>query len=106
MRSLRQTTPDVAWPSLRDARGRLLGLPFVLTAAVPGILFGWQASVAALIVASVASFVVFVPMTAIALNHGAGLPEDATLPPLTPRCYVVFLMLWTSAAWLGAILAV
>ena len=45
-------------------------------------------------------------MTAIALNHGAGLPEDATLPPLTPRCYVVFLMLWTSAAWLGAILAV
>ena len=106
MRSLRQTTPDVAWPSLRDARGRLLGLPFVLTAAVPGILFGWQASVAALIVASVASFVVFVPMTVLALNRGAALPEEADLPPLTARCYLVFLALWVVAAWLGAGLAV
>ena len=102
MRSLRQTTPDVAWPSLRDARGRLLGLPFVLTAVVPGILFGWPASVAALIVATVASFVVFVPMTALALNRGAALHEDATLPPLTARSYVVLLVLWTLAAWLGA----
>ena len=106
MRSLRQTTPDVAWPSLRDARGRLLGLPFALTAAVPGILFGWQASIMALILASVASFVVFVPMTALALNRGAALPEDATLPPLTARCYVVLLVLWTLAAWLGATLTV
>ena len=106
MSSLRQTTPAFAWPSLRDARGRLLGLPFVLVASVPGILFGWQASLTALIVASVASFVVFVPMTALALNRGAALPEDATLPPLTARCYVVLLALWTLAAWLGAALAV
>lgn len=106
MRSLRQTTPDVAWPSLRDARGRLLGLPFVITAGVPGILFGWQASIVALIVASVASFVVFVPMTALALNRGAALHEDASLPPLTARCYVVLLVLWTLAAWLGATAAV
>jgi hypothetical protein len=106
MRSLRQTTPALVWPSLHDARGRLLGLPFVLTAAVPGILFGWQASVAGLIVASVASFVVFVPMTALALNRGAALPEDATLPPLTARSYVVLLALWTVTAWLGAALAV
>jgi hypothetical protein len=81
-------------------------LPFVLTAAVPGILFGWQASIMALILASVASFVVFVPMTALALNRGAALPEDATLPPLTARCYVVLLVLWTLAAWLGATLTV
>ena len=106
MRSLRQTTPALVWPSLHDARGRLLGLPFALTAAVPGILFGWQASVAGLIVASVASFVVFVPMTALALNRGAALPEDATLPPLTARSYVVLLALWTVTAWLGAALAV
>jgi hypothetical protein len=106
MRSLRQTTPALAWPSLHDARGRLLGLPFALTAAVPGILFGWQASVAGLIVASVASFVVFVPMTALALNRGAALPEEATLPPLTARSYVILLALWTMAAWLGASLAV
>jgi hypothetical protein len=106
MRSLRQTSPALAWPSLHDARGRLLGLPFALTAAVPGILFGWQASVAGLIVASVASFVVFVPMTALALNRGAALPEHATLPPLTARSYVVLLALWTVAAWLGAALAV
>jgi len=57
-------------------------------------------------VASVASFVVFVPMTALALNRGAALPEDATLPPLTARSYVVLLALWTVTAWLGAALAV
>ena len=104
MRSLRQTTTALAWPSLRDTRGRLLGLPFVLATGVPGILFGWQASVAGLIVAGVASFVVFVPMTALALNRGAPLSEDATLPSLTARCYVVLLVLWTAAAWLGAAL--
>jgi hypothetical protein len=102
MRSVRQTTPDLAWPSLRQARGRLLGLPFVLMAAAPGVPFGWRASLAGLMVASVASFVLFVPMIALALNGGAALSEDAPMPPLPPRSYIALLVLWSLAAWLGA----
>jgi hypothetical protein len=74
MRSLRQATPFPAWPSLRDARGRLLGLPFVLLAFAPGFALGWQACLAALVIASLASFLVYVPLTVLALNaclHGA-----------------------------------
>ena len=52
MRSLRQTIPYAAWPSMRDARGRLLGLPFVLAAFVPGFVLGWQACLTALTIAS------------------------------------------------------
>ena len=105
MRSLRQTTPVVAWPSLRDARGRLLGLPFVLLAFGPGPLFGWQACVAALTIAGLASFLVYVPITALALNGGRALDEDAPMPALTARAYAVLLLLWTASVWLGAVAA-
>src|SRR3954465_6708633 len=105
MRSLRQVPYDIAWPSLRHSRGRLLGLPFVLTAGAPSILLGWQACLAALMIASVASFLVYVPMTALALNHGVALAEDAPAPALTVRSYVVLLVLWTTTAWLGAAFA-
>ena len=101
MRSLRQTAPALAWPSLHDARGRLLGLPFVLLACAR-VVFGWQACIAALIVASVASFLVYVPMTALALNGGDALSEEAPVPALTARAYGVLLLLWTASAWLGA----
>ncbi len=77
MRSLRQTTPYLAWPSLRHARGRLLGLPFVVAAFVPGVVLGWQACFAALMIASLASFLVYVPLTVLALNGGGALTEDA-----------------------------
>ena len=102
MRYLRLTTPDLAWPSLHDARGRLLGLPFVLAGFGPGFVFGWQACVAALMIASLASFLVYVPMTALALNGGGALNEDAPVPALTARAYVVLLLLWTTTAWLAA----
>jgi hypothetical protein len=102
MRSLRQTVPALAWPSLHDARGRLLGLPFVLAALAPGVVFGWRACIAALIAASVASFLVYVPLTAVALNGGDALSEEAPVPALTARAYGVLLLLWTTTAWLGA----
>jgi hypothetical protein len=105
MRSLRQTTTSIAWPSLRDARGRLLGLPFVLTAAAPGLAIGWQASVVALAIASLASFLVYVPLTALALNGGGALAEDAPVPPLTARAYAALLTLWTLTAWFSAVFA-
>jgi hypothetical protein len=102
MRSLRQTTPSLAWPSLRHAHGRLPGLPFVLTALAPGYLLGWQAGVYALAIASLASFVVYVPLTVLALNGGGALAEDAPAPALTARAYAALLALWTATAWLGA----
>ena len=104
MRSLRNTY-DVAWPSLRHTQGRLLGLPFALSAAAPGVAFGWPACMAALMIASLASFVVFIPLTALALNGGDALAEDAPMPPLTSRAYVLLLTLWTATDWLAAILA-
>ena len=102
MRSLRQTTPYLAWPSLRYARGRLLGVPFVLAAFVPGCVLGWQACLAALMIASLASFLVYVPLTVLTLNGGGALTEDAPVPALTARAYAVLLVLWTTTAWLGA----
>ena len=105
MRSLRQTTPDLSWPSLRHARGRLLGLPFVVTAAAPGVVLEWQAWVASLLIATVATFLLYVPVTALTLNGGAALKDDQPAPALTMRAYVVLLMLWTVTAWLGAAFA-
>jgi hypothetical protein len=99
---LRPTTPPLAWPSLRRAHGRLPGLPFILTALTPGYLLGWQAAVCALAIASLASFVVYVPLTVLALNGGGALAEDAPAPALTARAYTVLLTLWTATAWLGA----
>ncbi len=102
MRSLRSTVPYPAWPSLRDARGRMLGLPFVLVAFVPGFVLGWQACFAALMIASLASFLVYVPLTVLALNGGGALSEDAPAPALTARAYTVLLALWTATVWAGA----
>ncbi len=76
-------------PRCVDARGRLLGLPFVLAAFVPGCVLGWQACLAALMIASLASFLVYVPLTVLTLNGGGALTEDAPAPALTARAYAV-----------------
>jgi hypothetical protein len=102
MRSLRQATYELAWPSLRNTQGRLLGLPFVLAACASGVVFGWPASMVALLIASLASFLLFVPLTALALNGGAAIPEDAPTPALTPWAYGVLLVLWTATVWAAA----
>ena len=94
--------PALAWPSLNDTRGRLLGMPFVLTAFAPGTVLGWPSCVAALVIATLASFLVYVPLTVLALNGGGALAEDAPAPALTARAYMALLTLWTATAWLGA----
>jgi len=77
-------------------------LPFVLLAFGPGSVFGWQTCIAALTIAGLASFLVYVPMTALALNGGRALGEDAPVPALTARAYAVLLVLWTASVCLGA----
>ena len=102
MRQLLHATRDLTWPSLRHAEGRWVGLPFILAACAPGLVYPWRACIAALMFASVASFLVYVPMTALALTGGVALTEDSPAPPLTLRAYVLLLVLWTSTAWLAA----
>jgi hypothetical protein len=104
MRQLLHAPRGLAWPSLRHSDGRLLGLPFVLAACAPGFIYPWSVCIGGLMVASVASFLVFVPLTALALNGGVALGNDDPPPPLTPRSYLLLLTLWTAAAWLGAVL--
>ena len=105
MRSMRRTTPAFAWPSLRSSQGRLVGLPFVLASLGPGFVFGWQVCIAALVIATLANFLVYVPVTALALNGGDALAENAPAPSLTRRAYAVLLVLWTVTAWSGALAA-
>ena len=102
MSTSRPAIDQSAWPSLRHLRGRLLGVPFLLTGATPALLFGWQACLAAALMACLASFVVYVPMTALALNDGRAIRGDAPDPVLTAQAYAVLLLLWTSTAWLAA----
>ena len=82
--------------------GGCWGCPSRWRSCVPGCFLGWQACLAALVIASLASFVVYVPLTVLALNGGGALAEDAPAPALTARAYAVLLALWTTTAWLAA----
>lgn len=97
-----RTAVRVTWPCLHEANGRLLGLPFVVTAALPGLVVGWQVCLAAAVLAILASFIVFVPLTALMLNGWQPVGRDIDMPPLTARAYGVLLLSWTGAAWLYA----
>jgi hypothetical protein len=80
----------------------MLGLPFVAAACSPALLFGWQICLAAGVLAILANFIVFVPVTALILNGGQAMRSDLEIPPLTPRAYSVLLLLWAATAWLCA----
>lgn len=83
----------------------LPGLPHVAAALATDFVFGGQACVAGLLLATLASFVVYLPVTALALNGGRAIAPDAPAPVLTPSAQVVLLGLWTVTAWAGAALA-
>src|SRR3954447_17835623 len=82
----------------------LPGLPHVAAALATYVVFGGQACVAGLLLATLASFVVYLPLTALALNGGQAIDADAAAPVLTARAQVVLLGLWTLTAWAGAAL--
>jgi hypothetical protein len=83
----------------------LPGLPHVAAALATYFVFGGQACVTGLLLATLASFVVYLPVTALALNGGRAIAADAPAPALTTRAQVVLLGLWTATAWAGAALA-
>jgi hypothetical protein len=78
------------------------GLPHALAAAAAWPVFGGAACVAGLLMASLVSFVVWLPLTALALNDGRPLPETDVAPAMTPRARWVLFGLWTMTAWLAA----
>jgi hypothetical protein len=83
----------------------LPGLPHVAAGSATYFIFGAQACVTGLLLATLASFVVYLPVTALTLNGGRAITEDAPAPALTVRAQVLLLVLWTLTAWVGAALA-
>ncbi len=80
----------------------LPGLPHVVAALATYFVFGAQGCVTGLLLATLASFVVYLPLTALALNGGRAIAEDASAPALTMKAQAVLLGLWTVTAWVGA----
>jgi hypothetical protein len=83
----------------------LPGLPHVAAALATYFMFGGQACMAGLLLAALASFVVYLPLTALALNGGRAIPAEMAAPVLTMRAQIVLLGLWTVTAWAGAAVA-
>ncbi|HEY4043668.1 MAG TPA: hypothetical protein VGM32_17720 [Rhodopila sp.] len=83
----------------------LPGLPHVAAALATYFVFGLQACLIGLLFATLASFVVYLPLTALALNGGRPIGAEAPAPAFTTRANAVLLGLWTATAWGGAVLA-
>ena len=81
------------------------GLPHALAAVATWPLFGGAACIAGLLMASLVSFVVWLPLTALALNNGEALGPDAHAPALTVNARRVLFALWVATAWLAAAIA-
>jgi hypothetical protein len=84
----------------------LPGLPHVLAAGLIWPVFGSSAFLSGLLLASLASFVVYLPLTALALNKGEPIAEGAAAPGLTGTAHFALLALWTATAWFGAWLSI
>src|SRR3978361_2142191 len=78
------------------------GLPHVAAALATYFVFDGQACVTGLLLATLASFVVYLPLTALTLNGGRPIEADAAVPALTRKAQVLLLGLWTLTAWVGA----
>jgi hypothetical protein len=83
----------------------LPGWPHAVAALATGLVFGAQGCVTGLLLATLASFVVYLPVTALVLNGGRPIAADGPAPVLTPRAQALLLGLWTVTAWGGAALA-
>ena len=82
----------------------LLGLLHVLAAISPLLVFDIPTCLAAVAMTTLASFVVYVPLTALTLNGGRPIAEGTSAPELTPVAHIVLLALWTATVWSTAVL--
>ncbi len=99
MRSVRALTGGFAGSA---SQPWLPGLPHAVAGFATWFAFGGIACVTGLLMATVASFVVYLPLTALALNGGQALAEDAPAPVLPPRAQAALFVLWTLTAWAAA----
>ena len=81
------------------------GLPHALAGGATFLVFGGAACIAGLLMASLVSFVVWLPLTALALNNGRPLASDDVAPALTPNAKRALFVLWTATTWLAAAIA-
>ena len=86
-------TSDGAW---------LPGVFHVVAACAAAPVLGIAPAVTGLLMATLVSFIVYVPLTVLALNGGEALAEDAEAPALTPGARLTLLVLWTVTAWAAA----
>jgi hypothetical protein len=100
MRTLFSQTIAATRPSTDGAW--LPGLPHVLAAAGSWLVFGGAACAAGLLMASFVSFVVWLPLVALALNNGVPLASEDASPALTSNAKRLLFVLWTATAWLAA----
>lgn len=100
MRATRTITSIATAPA--SDRQWLPGLPHVALAVATWPVFGGPACIVGLLMASLVTFVVYLPLTALTLNHGQPLAADAPPPALTLGAQAVLLSLWTLTAWMAA----
>ena len=65
---------------------------------------GLAPCIAGLLLAAMVSFVVYLPLTALALNGGQRIGADDPAPVLTRTAHGVLLVLWTATVWGAALL--
>ena len=92
-------TENVGLSAETGDRSWLLGLAHVAAVFAMVPFFGVGACVAGLLVATLVGFVVYVPMTVLALNGGAALGEDEDAPALPSSVRLGLLAAWTVTAW-------
>jgi hypothetical protein len=80
----------------------LPGLPHVAAGLATYFVFGVQACLSGLLLATLASFVIYLPLTALALNGGRAISATAAAPVFTARAQWLLMALWTLTAWAAA----
>ena len=75
-------------------------LPHAVAGLAIWPVFGAAACATGMLLACLATFVVFLPLTAIALNHGAAVVDGS--PELTPNAKRMLFGRWAATAWLAA----
>ena len=83
----------------------LPGLPHAVAGLATYFMFGGAPCLSGLLLATLASFIVYLPVTALVLNGGRAIAEDAPAPALTQGAQIALLALWTATCWAGAALA-
>ena len=102
MRALFSQAFAVSRPSTDGAW--LPGLAHVLAALTVWPVLGGVACATGLLMTSLVTFVAWLPLTALALNQGQPVPEDAGGPVLTVNARWVLFGAWAATAWVAALL--